>query len=292
MILSKNLIDKLAAEVKDKGRLLDYYLIQNLFNCNQNEIIEELKNYQNIDGGFGHGLEPDVLMPDSSIVCTDEAVEILDSVEQSPLKIDLIKNIVMYYEKTYKSSLEGWEIVPPQVDNYPHAIWWNYDSIGNFTYGNPNPQIIGFLHNNREFVNTLDVDYLVNKTISYIKNKLLTEASKHNILSCLIFYKYMPSKIQEELYPILQVAIDNELKETDDNDYALEAYEIQLIVPVFLEKHQNLLQKNLASLYKKMQNGLIQPNWSWLQYLDVFEKIKAHWAGYLTYKVLTVLLKN
>ncbi|MCK5732144.1 MAG: hypothetical protein KAH13_03935 [Tenericutes bacterium] len=292
MILSKNLIDKLAIEVKEKGRLLDYYLIQNLFNCNQNEIVEELKNYQNADGGFGHGLEPDVTMPDSSIVCTNEAVEILEAVDQSPLKMDVIKDIVLYYEKTFKNDINGWDIVPPTVDNYPHAIWWNYDSIGNFTYGNPNPQIIGYLYENKEFVKSLDIDNLVIKIITYIKNKLLIEASKHNILSCLIFYKYMPTKIQEEIYPNLQMAIDSELKEKDNDEYSLEAYEIQLIAPVFLQKHQELLQKNLLSLHEKIQNGLIQPNWTWFQYPEASEKVKVQWAGYLTYKVLTVMLKN
>ena len=292
MILSKNLIDKLAAKIKEKGRLLDYYLIQNLFNSNQIEIINELKNYQNIDGGFGHGLEPDIMLPHSSIVCTDEAVEILEEVEDFPLKLDIIKNIIIYYEKTYKSSIEGWEIVPPDVDLYPHAIWWNYNNVGNFTYGNPNPQIIGFLYSYREFVKTLDIDYLVNKTIQYIKKEFLKESSKHNILSCLIFYRYMPEKIQEELLPNLQVAIDKELTESDDSDYKLEPYEILLIAPAFLEKHQDLLKKNLLVLYEKIQEDLIQPNWSWFQYPDVFDEIKPHWAGFLTYKVLTVLLKN
>ena len=106
MILSKNLIDRLAAEVKEKGRLIDYYLIQNLFNCNQSEIIEELKSYQNPDGGFGHGLEPDVTLPESSVVCTDEAVEVLNSIDQLSLKIGLIKDIDTRIAKIKKDKIK------------------------------------------------------------------------------------------------------------------------------------------------------------------------------------------
>jgi len=37
-------------------------------------ITAELLRYQNPDGGFGHGLEADMLTPDSSAVCSGEAL--------------------------------------------------------------------------------------------------------------------------------------------------------------------------------------------------------------------------
>ena len=40
-------------------------------------VVEALAAYQNPDGGFGHGLEPDLRAPQSSVLCTSIALQIL-----------------------------------------------------------------------------------------------------------------------------------------------------------------------------------------------------------------------
>jgi hypothetical protein len=291
-MLNKDRINKLLDEIKEKGRLIDYYALENLFEYKQTDLLEELKKYQNPDGGFGHGLEPDTMLPSSSVVCTDEAIHYLNELEDTKSKERIISDIVSYYESTYNQKKEAWELVPKDVDNYPHAVWWDYSGVDEFTYGNPNPQIIGFLYSNRDLLKSIDIEYQVNKVVNYIKTDFLKESKKHNLLSCLIFYTYMPQNIQEEIYDILQEAVDNELYLDNWENYSLQPYEILLIDPLFLEKHQDLLKKNIEYCFDKLSHGLIQPNWQWYQYEEDFNNIKNHWAGRLTFHVIKAILLN
>ncbi|MBI9009897.1 MAG: hypothetical protein JEZ05_07685 [Tenericutes bacterium] len=284
------MINDLLADIEENGRMIDYYSLVNLFDYKQSDLMEELKKYQNPDGGFGHGLEPDTMLPSSSVVCTNEAIHFLNEIEDSKIKENVIRDIVKFFESKYIKEIEGWELVPKDVDNYPHAIWWDYSKVKDFTYGNPNPQIIGFLYNNSHFIKKLDINYLIAKVIKYIETDFLKESSKHNLLSCLIFYTYMPQDIQDKIHDILQKAVSKELKVTKWEEYSLQPYEILLIDPIFLEKHLPLLEENIEYCFEKLSLGLIQPNWQWHQYEEDFNRIKSHWAGRLTFNVIKAIL--
>lgn len=276
--------------IKEKGRTLDYELLANFFDFRELNIIAELKKYQNSDGGFGHALEPDVRLPDSNIVSTDEAVHIIEAVDEEELRVNVERDIAQYYEKTYIVDKEIWEMVPREVNNFPRAIWWNYDENQVTSYGNPNPQIIGFLYKHRAYLEKIDIDYHVEKVINYILNDFLKEASKHNILSCLYFYSYMPDDIKIKIHESIQIAVDKELELYDETTYCLEPYEIKLAAPEFLKHHKELLEKNLAVLNDRIHKGLIIPKWNWNQFPEEFEKAKNEWSSYLTYRVMKALL--
>jgi len=42
-------------------------------NAGRDPVLNALATYQNADGGFGRGLEPDLTLPDSSALCTTRA---------------------------------------------------------------------------------------------------------------------------------------------------------------------------------------------------------------------------
>ena len=291
-MLNKKIVKKLLIELKESGRKLDYYMIKNLFEYKQLKIINELKKYQNEDGGFGNGLEPDVRLPYSNVVSTEQAIEILNEIEDSVIKDELIKQIVNYLEDSYIESVFGWELVPQSVNQYPRAIWWNYPGLENYSYGNPNPQIIGFLYEHSHYLNKLDINFLVNKVIYYIESEFLSESNKHNTLCCLNFYTQMPKDIQNRIRQNLQLAVDKELLNTNWDEYTLEPYEILLISPCFLDEHLVLLNKNIEHCVARLQQGLIQPTWNWNQFDEAFESAKKEWAGRLTFNVIKAILLN
>ncbi|MBN2539948.1 MAG: hypothetical protein JXB08_00325 [Bacilli bacterium] len=290
-MLSKESINDILSLIQVQGRMIDYYLLKNLFEGQTVNIIQELKKYQNEDGGFGHGLEPDTMLPDSSIVCTDVAVEILEAIEEEPLKSEMIQEIVHYYESTYIPEKRGWELVPKEVDDFPHAVWWNYSGVDEFGYGNPNPQIVGFLYRYQKYLKTLDLKELLSYIIEYAKTVFPNNSKKHNILSLIQFYNQMPQDIQEDLFPMLKFACDEELGHTNWEEYCLQPYELALANRVFLEGHEELLYKNLEFQKARLANGLILPNWQWYQYDEEFEQVKYKWAGHLTYNVIKALLQ-
>ena len=206
------------------------------------------------------------------------------------MKEEIVKDIVHYYESVYLREKEAWELVPQKVDKYPRAVWWNYSGVSEFTYGNPNPQIIGFLYKYRMFLKDMDIDYLVNKVIKYIQTDFQLESAKHNISSCLIFYNYLEDEEKNLIHRYLEVAIEKELEINNWEEYCLQPYEVALINKEFLLGKEEILARNLEYQKTRLEKGLIMPNWDWNQYENEFEKAKYEWAGYLTFSIVKALL--
>ena len=110
------------------------------FERSPDHVLRNLEKYQNEDGGFGHGLEPDFMLPASSPMATTIALQIMDEIEE---KYDnIISSALGFYENTFDQNRNGWWAVPIQVNNYPHAPWWHYDTREKQTaidkhWGNP-----------------------------------------------------------------------------------------------------------------------------------------------------------
>ena len=63
-LLSADSFDRARTFVMEQGREMDRRLLSFHFDDGPRAaVLEELANYQNEDGGFGRGLEPDVQMP-------------------------------------------------------------------------------------------------------------------------------------------------------------------------------------------------------------------------------------
>lgn len=110
-------------------------------------VVEALAAFQNKDGGFGHGLEPDLRTSASSVIATSTAFGILREIGASARK-PAVQLGVQYFLDTYNEEKRVWPIVPPEVENAPHAWWWSYEdseeSFGGFLV-NPRAAVAGHL---------------------------------------------------------------------------------------------------------------------------------------------------
>lgn len=278
--------------IKEKGRKIDVLLIQNLFENKEIEIIEELRNYQNTDLGLGNALEPDVRMPFSSVVATDMGVSILDEIVNTELKESFIKDLVTYYESVYSKEKDRFLMVTKEVDDYPHAVWWNHiDLEKNFPFGNPDPEIIGFLFQNRKYVKTLDVNSLINRVVTFVRSEAFLKSSMHTLLSVLSFYNKVDDDIKNLIHDQIHLLVDKELQSGLGNwkEYSLEPYKVYLLNTHFTNKHQDILKENLQYNLDKVLKLDILPTWEWYQFNDVFEEIKYDWVGYIYYSLIKAL---
>lgn len=269
-------------------------LINQLVEPNHTQFVKVLTEYQNCDGGFGNGLEADIQLPISNVASTDIAISLLEDIDDEIIKENVIQKIVSYLESVYDPITMAVELVPKEVDQYPHAVWWNYDQLSSFTYGNPNPEVAGFLLQYRKYIQKIDIDQYVNNVVKYIQTTMKEEKSMHSLLSALRFYKRVGDDIQQVIFNDLQQYVD-QLVELDPSkwvDYALEPYKIARIEPLFLKEHMDVLDINLSQYEEVLQTQLIKPNWQWFQYNDVFEVVQEHWIPLLTYDVLYVIMKN
>ncbi|NVM35408.1 MAG: hypothetical protein HWN81_07420 [Candidatus Lokiarchaeota archaeon] len=121
--LSKNQIEKIKDFIFKTGRLLERKLFSFFFeNGSKDVVIKALVAYQNSDGGFGNGIEPDLLCPDSTAIGTETAMYILDLIDYVDSKItDQLFNWILEEQNE-----EGYIRHPPKnLYNYPFQEWWS-----------------------------------------------------------------------------------------------------------------------------------------------------------------------
>ncbi|WP_035291070.1 hypothetical protein [Clostridium sp. KNHs214] len=137
--INKNQLKNIESYIMENGRTIEKAKWNYTFNAGDKDaIISELLKYQNSDGGFGKGLEADILMPYSSSIASTEAIFIAYEYELN-CKESWFKNLLNYFENTIEDETiicSFWEKVSGKVEEYPHASWWNYSEETRFT---PNP---------------------------------------------------------------------------------------------------------------------------------------------------------
>ena len=82
-------MNKLSAErfskardfIVERARPLEKALYRFHFESGAKEdVVHEVRAYQNADGGFGHALESDLRTPESSVICTVRGVQLLTQI--------------------------------------------------------------------------------------------------------------------------------------------------------------------------------------------------------------------
>jgi hypothetical protein len=113
------------------------------------DVYTTLAAHQNADGGFGHGLEPDVRTPCSSTLATSMALRWLVAVGAPP-ETPLVARALAYLHATLDAATLTWPMLPPEAQSAPHAPWWD-DADGNLraNFGdfqvNPRAEIVAYL---------------------------------------------------------------------------------------------------------------------------------------------------
>ncbi|MFX1418279.1 MAG: hypothetical protein ACFE9N_05085 [Promethearchaeota archaeon] len=125
---SKNQVKKIKYFIFKNGRLLERKLFSYFFENEKKEnVVKALVAYQNSDGGFGNGIEPDLLCPDSTAIGAETALYILDMLDIP--NNNIISNIDKWVAISQNS--EGYIDHPPEnLEHYPYQPWWkNSDNI-------------------------------------------------------------------------------------------------------------------------------------------------------------------
>jgi hypothetical protein len=105
-----------------EGRLLERKLFQYFFeNGSKEGCIKALIAYQNEDGGFGNGIEPDLSTPSSSGIGVETALYILDILDYP--HDGIIEGIINWLIHNLNDT--GYLHYPPSdLIEYPYQPWW------------------------------------------------------------------------------------------------------------------------------------------------------------------------
>jgi len=85
-----------------------------------------LEAFRNDDGGFGRGLEPDLWLPSSSVVCTVEALNMLHELDTPPNHA-FVTAAVDWLVRAFDPGIAAWRQITADAEAHPHAPWWNWD---------------------------------------------------------------------------------------------------------------------------------------------------------------------
>jgi len=127
-----------------EGRPIDIGYWEVLKTGSSDNLLRELALYRNDDGGFGHSLEPDVRLASSSVLATTVALQML-SLCDAPYSNDLVSGALRYLGNSFDPESKLWAIVPSNVQDAPHAPWWEPRPIREHSL-NPQAEIVGYLH--------------------------------------------------------------------------------------------------------------------------------------------------
>lgn len=125
MELSRESFERAAHFLGEQARPLERALFAHGFDdAPVAPALSALAGFSNADGGFGHGLEPDFLLPDSSTLATSHALSILRGLGQ-PADQPLVAGALSWLADHFDPECAAWRAVPPAVDDHPHAPHWN-----------------------------------------------------------------------------------------------------------------------------------------------------------------------
>jgi hypothetical protein len=262
-------------------------------------IFEALATFQNPDGGFGNALEPDLRLPDSSVLATTVGLQVLREFD-APADHPLVRGALHYLLQTYNPAAEAWSIIPPNTDDAPHAPWWTYGedvaaSWNNFLV-NPRVEIIGYL-----------LDYAPSGLPAWVRRRLVdavgTYLDEHPDkigmfdLLCydrLIKTRTLPEDTRAMLIAKLTPLVD-QLVIKDPAEW--EKYNLMPLELVnapdspFAAVLGDVVAQNLDfEIDRQHADGSWKPKWTWGPlYPDVWEQAKQDWSGVITLRTLKAL---
>lgn len=114
---------KAADFIWTNGRLLERRILEYFFyNGSSGQILDALKAYQNMDGGFGNALEPDLRTPDSQPLFIEFGMRIL---YECHIRDSEIAYKACDFISSYADLNQGIPSIFTSSRNYPRAEHWN-----------------------------------------------------------------------------------------------------------------------------------------------------------------------
>ncbi|WP_026882967.1 hypothetical protein [Clostridium akagii] len=298
--LSKTLFEQLNSYMNKDVRPLEKAIFNYYFNDSSGEdILDSLEAFQNTDGGFGKGIEPDFKLIKSSPMATSIGLRHLSKLDNSDRAQNMIAKAVEYLETTFDSNRNGWYSVPSIVNNYPHAPWWEFRNDINMTvidysWGNPTAELIGYVYKYKKYLNKLDIDSLRNYAITNLNNR--TEFnSEHEIISYIHMYNTLDEEFSSQIVDTLKLAVSElvNINQSEWINYVPTPLKfINLDSKNFFGIECKFIDQNLDYLIDGLEeNGKVLTTWQWDKYLEEWEIAKNEWMGILTLEALLSLLK-
>jgi catechol 2,3-dioxygenase-like lactoylglutathione lyase family enzyme len=261
-------------------------------------VLTELACFQNTDGGFGHALEPDVRCPDSSVIATTMALQVLREL-QVDANHEIVRRGIRYLLDTYDPGIQSWLYLPPNAKDAPHAPWWHFDEYPPKRWenclDNPRPGILGHLYDYRELV---PAALLADLTASVL-DRLLAQADTMEMHDFLCYVRLaetqsLPSAVREPIARKL-LPVAPKIVATDEAQWCKYGLRPLIAAPspnaLLAGVLADAVQRNIEfELCQQQDDGGWPATWSWGdQYPETAELARFDGRSYITLLTLKAL---
>lgn len=265
------------------------------------EVLSALKPYQNEDGGFGHGLEPDCNDDQSSVLDTTIALQLLRELGRDA-GCGMVQKAIGYLKDTFDESRRIWPIRQVVDAQRECAPWWKADSVDELIKNfhgcllNPRAEVVAHLLHYRELVDESWLNGLVDEVVELICSH--EERLEHHDFLCAVRLLECDT-LNEALHARLKPAMISQSQRVIELDP--EKWNGYCVKPLDIISHpehdlveavgQEIIRKHCDyELSKQTEDGGWYPAWTWEElHPEAWAKAKMDWAGVLTLKTLRVL---
>ena len=288
------------AFVEHNARPLEQRIYAHLFeDGDKDAIFEALAAFQNPDGGFGNALEPDLRLPDSSVLATTVGLQVLREFD-APAGHSLVRGALRYLLQTYNPVAAVWPITPPNTDDAPHAPWWTYgEDVVQMWDGylvNPRVEIVGYL-----------VDYAPSGLPAWVLQRLIDAVvvypdehpDKFGMFDLLCYDRLIKTRALPEdtratliakLTPLVdRLVVKDPAEWVNYNLMPLEL--VDTPDSPFADVLGDVIVQDLDfEIARQRDDGAWHPKWSWHGlYPDTWPIAEREWAGVITLRTLKTL---
>lgn len=303
--LTKQQFEKAKEFMKTQAQDIDLAMFEYFFEDKPLiEVIHVLETYQNTDGGFGK-LDYDFEYPGSCLKHTESACRYIFDLSQVPCKHPMIQKLIPYIIENYNSVSGEWKNhLVPEVNDYPHAFWWEYEKTEDFIPKDRADLIDHYDPNTNSALAGILVKY------SFLVPKEMLDAVKSVVIEKINSgYAFAQYGMMSDLYFVNALddeSLKNALMDTlmgngdliailDENWGTENAYKLCCWIDSpdhpYYTLYKNDVKNNLKFLMESQEpDGSWSPNWSWGE-PDVWERAEKRLKGMLTIKFLWTLKK-
>lgn len=282
--------------LKKESRPLERTIFEYYFeNGSVLKIIEELTKFQNDDGGVAGLFEPDCRLPLSTPLASSMALRIINKFSLDKESLDIKEKIYKYLDASYDENRKGWFAVRKEINDYPHAPWWDFDYSTEMTiidhfWGNPNAEIIGYICTDTGYCGKLDKEKLLKHVLEYWKTRKEYK-SEHEIICFIKLYNVLPKDNKSE---IIRQGISNGISSLLNMNIREWNTYVPRPLDFICEKNgeyfgitEEQIDAHLDFVVDEMnRQGIIMPNWHWGVYPQEWNIAKKEWTGVKTLEFL------
>ena len=240
-------------------------------------VADAMLAYQNEDGGFGHGLDPDNWNADSVPYASLYAIEALEMVGFYDMNHPVYQGIRKYLNAT---GPKQWIFTLPTNADYPHASFYNYDDQYNKV------ESTGVIMSLSAFVIKYASDLSVYDTVMQQLDSYIARLQENNLgdmgpssyitlidaIEKMGIKGYDYAKLQQRLITIVNQTMQKEEKQWGNYGYRPSDF-IKTKNSMFRKGNEEIVEKECDFLIKTLPTNNVWPvSWCWFNNAKLYAK--------------------